>query len=108
MNDLERRLSAALHADRPPARDPRFRVEALVRLERARFRRQVRRTLVVAGLLAVFAAANVRVIDDWLAADNQRLWIAALAAAATLWAIPLVMTRPLRMALRAFGRLLYP
>ena len=34
MTDLETRLTAALHADAPPARDAMFRVEALVRLER--------------------------------------------------------------------------
>lgn len=109
MNDLETRLNDALHAGDPPARDPLFRVETLVRLERARFRRQVRRMLAVAGVLAVLAAVNVRVIDRWMAANNQGVWIAALAVAATLWTIPLVLTRPrFRMAVRAFGRLLYP
>ena len=109
MSDLETRLNAALHADEAPVRDPLFRVEVLVRLERARFRRRVGRTLAVVGVLAVIAALNVRVIDDWMAADNQRLWHAALAAAATLWAIPVVMTTPrFRMAVRAFGRMLYP
>jgi hypothetical protein len=63
----------------------------------------------VAGVLAFLAAMNIRVVDNWVAADNQRLWIAALAAVATWWAIALVMTRPrFRMAVRAFGRLLYP
>ncbi len=109
MNDLETRLNDALHAGDPPARDPLFRVETLVRLERARFRRQVRRTLAVVGVLAVLAAVNVRLIDSWVAANDQRVWTAALAAAATLWTIPVVMTRPrFRMAVRAFGRLLYP
>ena len=109
MSDLETRLADALHADTPPARDPLFRVELLMRLERARFRRRVGRALVVVGVLAVLAALNVRVIDAWVGADNQRLWVVALAAVATLWAIPVVMTRPrLRMAARAFGRRLYP
>ena len=109
MNDLETRLTDALQADTPPARDPLFRVELLVRLERARFRRRVARALVVVGLLAVLAAWNVRVIEGWVAAHNQRLWVPALAAIATLWAISVVMTRPrFRMAARAFGRLLYP
>ena len=109
MSDLETRLSAALHGDEPPARDPLFRVETLVRLERARFRRQVRRMLALVGVLAVLAAVNVRLIDSWVAANDQRVWTAALAAAATLWTIPVVMTRPrFRMAMRAVGRLLYP
>jgi hypothetical protein len=109
MSDLETRLTAALQADLPPARDPLFRVEVLVRLERARFRRRVGRALVVVGVLAVLAALNVRLIDDWVAADSRRLWIAALAAAAMSWAIPVVMLRPrFRMAVRAVGRMLYP
>jgi hypothetical protein len=110
MSDLETRLSAALRADDVPPRDPLFRVEALVRLERARFRRRVGRALVAVGELAVLAAVNVRVIDNWVAAaDHQRLWIAALAAVATSWTIPVVMTRPrLRLAVRAFSRMLYP
>ena len=109
MSDLETRLSAALHADDVSARDPLFRVEALVRLERARFRRRVRGMLAVAGVLAVLAAVNVRVIDNWLAADDRPLWIAALAAAAMLWTIPVVMATPrLRMAVGALGRMLYP
>jgi hypothetical protein len=109
MSDLETRLNAALHADEPPARDPVFRVEVLVRLERARFRRRVGRAVAVAGVLAILAAMNVRVIDGWLGTNHQRLWIAALAAAATLWAIPVVMIEPrFRTVMRALGRWLYP
>ncbi len=109
MSDLETRLTDALHADTPPARDPLFRVELLMRLERARFRRRVERALVVVGVLAVLAALNVRVIDSWLAADNERVWVAALAAVAALWTLSLVLLKPrFRMAVRAFGRLLYP
>ena len=109
MSDLETRLTAALQSDVPPPHDPLFRVELLVRLERARFRRRVGRALVVVSVLAVLAVLNVRVIDSWLAADNQHLWVAALAAVAMLWVIPVVMTRPrFWIAARAFGRLLYP
>ncbi|MGH9241681.1 MAG: hypothetical protein ACRD3G_26840 [Vicinamibacterales bacterium] len=109
MSDLETRLTDALHADTPPTRDPLFRVELLVRLERARFRRRVGRALVVVGVLAVLAALNVRVIDNWLAADNTRVWVAALAAVATLWALSLVLITPrFRIVARAVGRLLYP
>lgn len=109
MSDFETRLTAALQADPPPAGDPVFRIEVLVRLERARFRRRVGRALIVVGVLAVLAALNVRVIDNWLAADNTRLWVAALAAVATLWALSLVLITPrFRIAARAVGRLLYP
>src|SRR3972149_429058 len=84
MSDLETRLTVALHADALPARDAGFRIEGLVRFERARFRRQVRRTVAVAALFAVLAAANAPVIDAWMTADGQRLWAVALAAAAAL------------------------
>jgi hypothetical protein len=52
MSELEQRLGAALGADAPPARDALFRLEVLVRRERARFKRQLGR-----ALAAVFAAA---------------------------------------------------
>ena len=109
MNDIETRLTAALQADPPPAGDPLFRIETLVRLERARFRRRVGSALAVVGVPAVVAALNVRVIDNWLAADNKRVWVAALIAVATLWAVSLVLIAPrFRIAARAVGRLLYP
>ncbi len=109
MNNVETRLTAALHEDVPPARDPLFRVEVLVRLERARFRRRVGRALIAMAVLALLAAANVRAIDDWFTADGQRLWIVALATAAALWTIPFLMIKPqFRTAARALGRLLYP
>ena len=105
MSDLETRLSAALHAASPPARDAVFRVEVLVRIEQARFRRRVGRTLVVVGVLAVLVALNARAIDAWMTADGERLWIVALATAATLWGIPLTMIGPgFRTAARAVGR----
>ena len=108
MSDLEPRLTAALYADAPPARDPVFRLEVLVRLERARFRRRVGRMLAVVGVLAVLAAVNARAIETWMAADGERLWIVALATAATLWGIPFVMRPGFRTAARAVSRWLYP
>lgn len=109
MSDLETRLTDALHADTPPARDPLFRVELLVRLERARFRRQVRRAIAVVSVLAIAAAANVSLVEAWVTAGNDRIWIAAIAAVATLWALSLVLIKPrFRTAARAVGRLLYP
>lgn len=108
MSDLETRLTAALGADAPPARDPVFRVEVLIRLERARFRRQVVRALAVAGALAVLAAVNAPIIDAWIAAASQRLWIVALAAAAMLWGVLLIVEPRFRTKVRVFGRWLYP
>lgn len=109
MSDLETRLTTALHADVPPERDAVFRVEVLVRLERARFRRHVGRTVTVAVLLAVLAAANAPVIDAWMAAESQRLWIVALGAAAVPSVLSAVMFVPgIRTGARAVGRWLYP
>ena len=73
MSDLEGRLTAALHADAPPARDAIFRVEVLVRLEQARFKRQVARTIVVAVVPGLLAALNAPLIDGWLAAAGQHV-----------------------------------
>ena len=69
MSDLETRVSAALNADAPPARDALFRLEVLVRLERVRFRRRV--TLAVAAA-AMLAAVSAPALDAWMAADVER------------------------------------
>ena len=108
MSDLETRLTEALHADAPAARDPMFRVEVLVRLERARFRRRLARMLFVVAVLTVLAAINAPVIDAWMAAASQRLWSVALAAAATLGAVLLLIDPRFRTVVRLFGRWLYP
>jgi hypothetical protein len=109
MSDLDTRLTAALNADTPPARDARFRVEVLVRLEQARFRRQVLRTVIVAVPLAILAVVIAPDVQAWAAADRQRLWIAALAGTAALGVLPAVLITPrFRSAIRTVGRLLYP
>ena len=109
MSDLEGRLTAALHADAPPARDAIFRVEVLVRLEQARFKRQAARTIVVAVVLGLLAALNAPLIDGWLAAAGQHVWIVAFAAAATVCVVPALMIEPsIRIVVRGVGRWLYP
>ena len=57
MTDLEARLDHALKADQTPARDPMFRIEVLLRRERAVLRRRLARTF-IAALAAVFLAAT--------------------------------------------------
>ena len=64
------------------ARDASFRVEVLVRLERARFRRRVALTVPVAAVLAVVVAMSAPSLDAWMGADAQRHWIVAVGAAA--------------------------
>jgi len=94
MSDLETRLTAALPADAPPERDMVFRVEVLVRLEQARFRRRVARTLVVAAAVAVVAAVSAPALSAWIAVDRERLWIVALAAPAALFVLLAAMISP--------------
>jgi hypothetical protein len=109
MSDLERRLTAALHADEPPARDALFRVDVLLRLEQARFRRYVRRTMAAAALLAIVVAVNVPVLDTWMTADGSRLWLVALTAALATCVLSVAMVdRRVRTLAKAVGRLLYP
>ena len=109
MSDLETRLTAALHADAPPARDARFRVDVLVRLEHARFRRRVATIVLVAAAVAVIAAASARTLDVSIV-DVQRLWMVAFGAAVALFAlVAALLGRPtgVRTVLRAFDRWLY-
>lgn len=109
MTDLETRLTAALHADGPPARDAMFRVKVLVRLEQARFKRQVTRTIVVAVVLGLLAAVNAPLIDGWLTAAAQHIRIIAFAAAAMMCVVPgLLIQSSMRTVVRGVGRWLYP
>lgn len=109
MSDLETRLTAALNAEAPPARDVRFRVDVLVRLEQARFRRRVRGSVLVAAAVAVLAAVSAPILNGWIA-DVQRLSIVALGASAVLFTLLTVLLgRPagVRTLVSAFGRWLY-
>jgi hypothetical protein len=109
MSDLETRLAAALHADTPPERDAVFRIEVLLRLEAARFRRQVRRTFLVATLLAILAVMSLPTINAWMIAGGQRLGFVALGALTALCVLSVAINSPrLRTGARAVGRLLYP
>jgi len=108
MTDLDTRLTAALRADGPPARDPMFRVQVLVRLEQARFKRKVTRTIVVALMLGLLAAVNAPLIEGWLTAAGQHVRIIAFAAAATMWVVPVLLIKSSRTVVRGVGRWLYP
>ena len=108
MTDLESRLTAALRADGPPARDAMFRVNVLVRLEQARFKRQVTRTILVAVALGLIAAVNAPLIDRWLIGASQHVRVIAFAAAATMCVVPALMIESSRTVVRGVGRWLYP
>ncbi len=108
MSDLETRLTAALQAGAPPARDVRFRVDVLVRLEQARFRRRVGLSVLVAAVMAVLAAVIAPTLDEW-AADVQ-LWTIALSGTVVLFALlaaQLAGPAGVRALVRTFGRWLY-
>ena len=77
MSDSDIRLTAALNADPPPERDPKFRVEVLFRAERARFKRRLVMTLAIALVAASLMA--------WLAVDTWNFWLVATAAAVAMF-----------------------
>jgi hypothetical protein len=104
MTDIDTRLTAALHADGPPARDAMFRVQVLERLERARFTRRVARSIVVAAALGVVAAVNAPLIEGWLAAAGRHVWILAFVAAATMCVVAASIIEPGRTVVKGIGR----
>ena len=84
MTDLESRLNAALGAD-PPARDALFRLEVLVRRERARFRRQLTLSLVAVLAAAILTGLSAPALLGWAGADPERLVVlVSLVAAAVV------------------------
>lgn len=85
MSDLDTRLAAALNAEAPPARDARFRVEVLLRIERARFKRRVVRTLAVSFSATALVAVIAQAIEAWIATDIWSLWIVAIAAVVAMF-----------------------
>ena len=79
MTDLEARLEQALKADDPAPRDPMFRVEILMRRERAAFRRRLLAAAVTALGVAILAPLGLGAIGELVGAGPMRL--AAVAAA---------------------------
>ena len=111
MSDLDNRLTAALSADPPPSRDAKFRVEVLLRIERARFKRRVIRTLVVAFATAALVMVNAQDIEAWIATDIWRVSIVALGAVAAMFSlsgVPIEALPGVRGFARVLGRWLYP
>jgi hypothetical protein len=111
MSDLDSRLTAALQANAAPAYDPMFRVEVLVRLERARFRRRIAMTMVVAFVAAALVAVNAESITAWMTTDIRHVLFAALGAMAGLFAlcgVPVEALPGARLLASALSRWLYP
>jgi len=110
MSDLDSRLTAALEADAAPAHDPMFRVEVLMRLERARFRRRIVLTMAVAFVAAAIAAMNVESVRGWMTADIRNVFFIALGAMAGLFAlsgVPIEALPGSRALVSAFARWFY-
>ena len=101
MTDLEARLECALRADDPAPRDPMFRIEILVRRERAAYRRR----LLVAGAMALGAAILaplvLGVIVGQVGAGPGR--VAAVAAAGVVLTILLAAPHMGALALRSLA-----
>jgi hypothetical protein len=111
MSDPDVRLKAALHADAPPVRDAKFRVEVLLRIERARFKRRVVMTLAVAFAAAALVAVNAQTLEAWIATDIGRVGIVAGAAIIimlSLSGVPIAALPGFRGITRTLGRWLYP
>jgi hypothetical protein len=111
MSDPDIRLKAAIHADPPPARDAKFRVEVLLRLERARFKRRVVMTLAIAFATVSLLAINAQAIEAWITTDIWRLGMVAFAAVVLVLSVsgvPLAAVPGFRGFARTLGRWLYP
>jgi len=111
MSDLDNRLSEALGTDPPPVRDPRFRIEVLLRIERARFKRRVVMTLAVAFAAAVFVVMNAQSIESWIAMDIWHVSIVGfgvMIAMFSLSGLPIEALPGVRGVIRTLGRWLYP
>jgi hypothetical protein len=63
MTDLEARLDRALKAGDPAPRDPMFRIEVLLRRERAVLRRRLARTAVALAAAVALAFIGLAVVD---------------------------------------------
>ena len=80
MTDLEARLEHALTSDALPARDPMFRIEILMRRERAAFRRRLLTGGAMALGAAILAALGLVAIGDLIGAGLERLAVVTAAA----------------------------
>ena len=111
MSDLDSKLTDALNADPPPARDPWFRLEVLLRIERARFKRRIFASLIVAVVTAALVALTAQSIEAWIDNDIWHLGIVAAIAVAfmfTLSGIPIEALPGFGSLARACRRWLFP
>jgi hypothetical protein len=111
MSDLDVKLTKVLNADAPPARDAKFRVEVLLRIERSRFKRRVIRTLAVACAAAALVVLNAQAVEAWIAMDIWHVWTVALGALIVMFSlsgVPIETLPGFRGFARILGRWLNP
>lgn len=92
-------------------RDAKFRIEVLVRIERARFKRRLIKAVAVAFTAAAVVAVNAQAIAAWVATDIWRLSIVAVGTVVAMFAlsgVPLVIVPGFRGLARTLGRLRFP
>ena len=80
MSDLDTRLDQALKADAPAPRDPMFRIEVLLRRERAAFRRRLLTAGAMVLGIAILAALGLGAIGDWVRPGPEQTQIVMAAA----------------------------
>ena len=80
MTDLEKRLQRAFAADASPATDPLFRLQVIIRRQRAALRRQFVEALGFACASAVLAVLVLRAVDEVIQSSSARLVVTAILA----------------------------
>lgn len=80
MADLETRLQRAFAADAPPATDPLFRVQVILRQQRAALRRQLAEGFRYACACSVLTVLVLQVVDEVGESARVRLVVTAILA----------------------------
>jgi hypothetical protein len=78
LTELENRLQRAFAADALPARDPLFRVQVIIRQQRAALRRQLVEAFGFACASAVLAVLVLRAVDDVVQSSSVHLVVTAV------------------------------
>jgi hypothetical protein len=80
VTELDTRLMRAFAADAPAATDPLFRVQVILRRQRAALRRQLAEALGFACVSAVLAVLVLQALDEVVKSSGVRLVVTAILA----------------------------
>jgi hypothetical protein len=80
MTELETRLQRTFAADASPATDPMFRLQVILRRQRAVLRRQLVEALGFACVSAVVAVLVLQAVDEVVQSRSARLVVTAILA----------------------------